>query len=416
MNREGESHITEILSAAERLLSARLGAGVRLRADARFETCKSTVVRCRVVAPRGLAPQSFIAKRPREWPEHPGAQRDGLLNEWAALDTLDSLAAAIPLDVPLAPRFYGGDAAACVLVMEDLGDDDGTSAGSLAFGEDPARAEEAFVEHAALVGRLHALTRGGHVRYLRAREEACAPPERTELFSDPWPSARVRKSSREEVARAAETYRRVFESVGLAPRAGFEDEIAFVTARVEDDPGPFLALCQGDQNGPGGSTRAGGRLRLYDFDSAGFRHALLEGVPALTSWGCVMRLPARLAPRMEAAYRAELSKTCAAASDEQLFRRALTDACARWHVFQVSTRLEHCLVEDAPRGPTTRRQQFLAWMDTFARVGEESEHPRVLAASARDLAARLRSLWPAETHALPPYPAFCGEYAVGRGQ
>jgi hypothetical protein len=406
-NVEGERHATEILSAAERVLSARFGEDVRLRAFKRFETTKSVLLRCHALAPRRLPADSFIAKHPREVSVNPAWQLTGLLNEWAALALLDSLAEA----APLAPRFYGGDTATRVLVMEDLGEHDGTTTDALAFGDDPALAEEAFAEHAALIGRLHALTSGAREQYTSIREALGVPPEWAELFQDPWPSARLRKSPGDEIARAFETYRKTFDSVGLKPRAGADAEVALVTEVVEDDPGPFLALCQGDQNGPGGSLRARGRLRLYDFDSAALRHALLEGVPAVTSWGCVMRLPARLAPRLEAVYRAELSKVCAAAREERLFRRALAEACARWHVFQVSTRLKDCLERDTPRGPTTRRQQFLAWMDTFARLGEESGHMTALAASARDLAARLRSLWPADAHALPPYPAFRREVA-----
>jgi hypothetical protein len=75
------------------------------------------------------------------------------MNEWAALALLDSLAP----DDPPAPRFYGGDTSARVLVMEDLGAGDGTTTDALAFGDDPARASEGFAEHAALIGRLHAL-------------------------------------------------------------------------------------------------------------------------------------------------------------------------------------------------------------------------------------------------------------------
>ncbi len=65
-----------------------------------------------------------------------------------------------------------------------------------------------------------------------------------------------------------------------------------------------------------------------------------------------------------------------------------------------------CLAGDAPRGPTTRRQQYLAWLDAFGSMTEEFAYMTALGKSARAMAACLRARWPADVHTLPLYPAF----------
>src|SRR6185436_17863639 len=105
------------VAAAERILSERLGRGVRLRAGEVHHTGKSTVVRCQHVNPPDDLPASFITKRPTPDRERPAAHISALLNEWAALELLTLLSD----DRPVAPRFYGGNLKTGVIVMEDLG-------------------------------------------------------------------------------------------------------------------------------------------------------------------------------------------------------------------------------------------------------------------------------------------------------
>jgi hypothetical protein len=296
-----------------------------------------------------------------------------------------------------------------VIVLEDLGADEGTSTKALVYGANPSRAEEALIEHAALIGRLHSLTVGGYHDYMRIRNTLGPLREFAGLFGDPWPTALLQPVPAAEVDRVVQAYRASCAAVGLGPPAHVDGEIATITTLVEENPGRFLALCQGDQNGPGGALRRGRQQRLFDFDCSHFRHALLEGVPARTTWGCIMHIPAHLGTQMEKMYRGEFVKGCLEVADDRLFCQALAAAAARWHVFQVLHRLPACLAQDAPRGPTTRRQQYLAWMDAFAALAEETGSMTALGTSARAMAAQLRTQWPQDTHILPSYPAFRGE-------
>ena len=150
----------------------------------------------------------------------------------------------------------------------------------------------------------------------------------------------------------------------------------------------------------------GARLRLFDFDCGGFRHALLEGLAGRLTWGAASRIPASVVRAMEEAYRRALGAGCAATRDDGLYRRGMAEAAARWHVFHVIWRLPTALEHDHQRGITRLRQQLLAWLEGVAAVAEECGHATALGFSARAIAARLREQWPPDVVDLPFYPAF----------
>ena len=110
----------------------------------------------------------------------------------------------------------------------------------------------------------------------------------------------------------------------------------------------------------------------------------------------------------------ELARGCPAAAEDDRFRQAMADAGARWHVFHVVWRLPEALQKERPRGPTSLRQQVVAWMEAFAALSEECGLYAALGASARELAGRLRVLWSRDSCELPYYPAFrAGSFRAG---
>src|SRR5262249_39833931 len=156
---------------------------------------------------------------------------------------------------------------------------------------------------------------------------------------DPWSQPRGQTIPAQEQGEAVENYRSACHRLGIAPPDGVAEEIERITARVEGGPGPFLAFCQGDINAPGNCLRSKAPLRLYDYDCAGFRHALVEGLAARLTWGCMSWIPAGVVRRLDAAYREELAAGCGAAREDLPYRQAIVDAAARWHVFHIIWRL-----------------------------------------------------------------------------
>jgi hypothetical protein len=398
-----------IVNLAESLLSRQFDQAVRLVPDRVFSGFKSVVARCRVESSGAVLPDALIVKKAREdrggyFPDSQAAPNAAheLFNDWAAARFLDGLGH----DPPLSPRFYAGDRENGLIVLEDLGDGEAPNTIDALQGHDPQLAEQTLVEHAALLGQLHAATMGSYEEYRKIRLGLGAAPHPLKLYHDPWSKARLSAIPASEIDEAISSYRATFASLGFGPQPGVDDEIAHVTTVVEANPDPFLAYCKGDQNLAGDYLRRQTKPRLFDFDQDGFRHALIEGMPGRMTWGCQMRIPARVQSEMERAYQAALSHGYAEVADDHVFYRGMIEAAARWHILHIVHRTPDALSSDYQRGLTTLRQQVVAWLEAFADLSEERQRLRALGKSAREAAQRLREIWPAEVCSLPYYPAF----------
>jgi hypothetical protein len=398
-----------LVNIAGEIVSQRLGHMVRLRAGKVLSTWGSIVIRCHLIDSPTDTPPTVIIKKIREDqfaydPDSPGAPNSAhwIFNDWAAAQFLSR----IPSDLPLSPLFYGGSREFGLIVLEDLGEGEAPNTYDALNGNDPAVAEQALIEHVSLIGQLHAATIGRAEEYRDIRSSLGPQPNPKELYQDPWSDARTSQIQRVEVDEAMRHYHAAFEALGVHPQAGVNDEIEFVTAAVEQQPGPFLAFCKGDQNLAGDYIRRNANPRLFDFGSGGLRHALIEGMPGRMTWGCMMRIPGSILPRMENAYQARLAEGYAEVSDDRLFHQSMAEAGARWNIFHVIHRLPDAFDSDRRRGPTTLRQQVIAWIEAFADLSEEYNQMRALGISAREMGTCLRRIWSAKVGSLPYYPAF----------
>ena len=402
-----------IATVANRLLSEKFGGNIRLRKSDVFNTEGSIVVRCEVIDADFDVPASFIVKKAREdefgyEPDSSEAPNSAhwLFNDWAASEFLND----IPSEIPFSPKLYGGNRKFGLIVLEDLGNGEPPNTFDALLGNDPQLAEQTLLEHISLIGQMHAATIGREEEYRRIRQRLGALAKSEKLFQDPWADARNRPILASEIEEAVRLYRTACENVGISSQKGVADEIEFVASAVEAYPKQFLAFCKGDQNAAGDYIRQNGKPRLFDYNASGFRHALLEGMPARFTWGCMMRIPERTKSLMDAAYKSQLMQNYPAIRGE-VFKRAMIEAAARWHIFHVVHRLPDALRGDRQRGLTTLRQQILAWLAAFADLYEEFGGMPALGISARCVLERLRNLWPAEISSLPYYPAFRNEGA-----
>jgi hypothetical protein len=397
-----------IANVASNLLSERFGVRIRLRKDRTITTGGSVVVRCDILDARSDVPASFIVKKTREdefnyLPDNPEMPNSAhwLFNDWAAAEFLN----LVPSSIPLSPLLYGGSREYGLIVLEDLGDGEAPNTFDALHSNDPELAAQTLIEHVSLIGQLHAATIGQDEEYRRIRQSLGVLPKPQKVYQDPWAEARNQTIPVSEVEDAIKLYQTTFEQVGIHPQEGVADEIAFVTAAVEEHPGIFLAYCKGDQNAAGDYIRQNGVPRLFDFNAGGFRHALIEGMPGRMTWGCMMRLPAQIVPLMDEAYQTRLKQKYPEMSDET-FRQAMVEAGARWHILHVVHRLPGALRKDRQRGPTTLRQQVIAWLKAFADLSEELCAMPALGISARRMVERLGGIWSADVSNLPYYPAF----------
>jgi hypothetical protein len=310
----------------------------------------------------------------------------GLFSDWAGTQ----LFASLPNSGEYALRLYGGDREAGVIVLEDLGD--GEALVDRLMGDDPARAEEGLRLLAECLGKMHAATMGQQDRYQQYRD--ALGPRVSDRF---W---RDLREHRERLLRG-------FQAIGIKPAPGFDEEFEQVVASVAD-PGPFLAYVHGDPC-PDNCRIVGGKLRLFDFETGGFRHALTDAVygriPFPTCW-CVNRLPAHVAPMMEVSYRAQIVRACPAAEDDERFRRELVHCCAAWLICNGTWMLDDARKDDWRWGISTWRQRVLVRLDALADTTEQFGHLHAMGDTARRCAQRLREIWPPEADQMPLYPAY----------
>ncbi|HEU5229404.1 MAG TPA: hypothetical protein VFU49_16420 [Ktedonobacteraceae bacterium] len=264
----------QTIALAEKLLSATFGSGIRLDAgDDLGGSNRSLVYRFHVLDRPGATPSSVIVKLAHSTadavyqPDSPTIPAWTFFNDWASLQFLSQL----PNDVKLAPQFYCGDRASGMFIMEDLGS--GQRLDQLLLGNDPAAAESALIEYAAIHGRLHALTIGMGETFRHLREKLGPVRSDTDYYDYTW---------------LAPTLHDTAKLLDIKLAAGADAELATLMTSMLD-PGPFLTFNQGDScpdnclyvnsalpDEAKLETQPG--LQLLDFEGGMFRHALLEGV------------------------------------------------------------------------------------------------------------------------------------------
>lgn len=396
MTRAHEEYVAETIALTERILEASLGSVVRLATAPRLDgSDRSYVFRLQLLEGPPHAPTSVIVKR--------AAVRDDetydpnaaafpapawrLFNDWAGLQFLSHVA---PSD-PLAPRLYGGDPNAGLIVLEDLGT--GETLDQVLLGGDAKMAEQGLVDLAALLGRMHALTIGRQSEFDRYRDMLGPRDKETEYYAYQWLATALHGAAKD---------------LAVTPAPGVDDDLAVLIETIKA-PGPFLAYTHGDPC-PGNDVRVGSGLRLLDFEFGDFRHALTDGVYGRilfpTCW-CSNRVPTSVVMQMESKYRAMLMRECPAARDDVLFSKAVVVGCAYWALTMYSWNpVADLLAQDREWGIATIRQRVLARSEIFAQTAEEFGHLEAVGATLRAIAAKLRTLLPAEVESMPFYPAF----------
>ena len=396
------------LNAAEQIIANHFAREVPLRPGEVYRSNKSLVTRCYVTKDVAHVPASFIVKHTLANSTAPYQAEYNLLTDWASCLFLRT----IPGPYVWAPLCYGGDLTQRIIVLEDLGTGTGPNTTELLMGDDPQAAEQGLVEHSRLLGSLHANTSGTVNVYRNIRQLLGAEPKEDDLFAEPWSNARRQPLQQNEISQAIDRYCDVLKMMGIVSRQCLKDEIAQVATSVESDPGPYLAYCRGDQNMAGDYLRCGNQLRLFDFDSGGFRHALLEGMPGRMTWGCMLRIPAQVVEQMDKEYRNVWAAHHPGVVTHNDFNQAMVSAGARWHIFHTIERVVPALQRDRPRGCSLLRQQCVAWMDAFASLSEEFHLYLELGAAARALSEKLRIAWSNQVDELPYFPAFRNYFAT----
>jgi hypothetical protein len=373
--------VTPPLTAAEALLSARAGRPVRLEAATLLKSwARNDVWRARVADARQAPPSSVIVKR---WKSEPARG----LDEWAALALLTEAGLA----PAAAPSFLGGDMAARCFVMEDLGA--APSLEDLLNGDDAGareRAAAALLDVARLTARFHAAMRGLAADFDRRRDA---------LEPRPRPPAAAAAAGLRERGADLEAWLR---AVGAARPAPVDDAVAAL-ARFVETSSEWTTLTHGDM-APSNTLRAGDGWRLLDFEYAGVRPALYDGL----LWTLFCPFPPDLIERADGVYRETLAARFPAAREERRYVTARARVAA-WRMLDLLHWERPALLDaDRPWAPGVGARGAVLWhLARFhALVGGGDAVTASLAAATRALERALLARWGAAPDAASVWPAF----------
>ncbi|MGN9838869.1 hypothetical protein ACTMTI_12175 [Nonomuraea sp. H19] len=297
---------------------------------------------------------------------HPNQSRTAswrIRTELAALRFLSD-----DLGLRLAPRVIAADLATGLIVLEDLAPR--TALDGLLRADGAAVHAERLAAFARVRGELSAATAGRAGTY-HARRAALGPVD--DLMGE---LAERREAGRGQAA-----------ALGAPITGQAERELAAALDELAE-PGPFLALSNGDPEANNVLVHASGDpdARLIDFEFAGYTHALHDAVclhvpgPAWLTVGG--------GPTDE--HRRALARGIPEAEDDRRYGFALAAACVRFAL----GRLERLPKIDARPPGDDSRPQLIATMEAAARTADAHRVLPCLSGWARQVADLLRRRWP----------------------
>ncbi|MGQ0776476.1 MAG: hypothetical protein ACT4NY_18955 [Pseudonocardiales bacterium] len=389
--------IERAMRAAERLLTARLGAAIRLAdPEGLGGSGRSTVLRVRVAHTPFTLPRTLVIKHSP--PRPPVGEVDLFAQEAASCQLFTALRRE---DRP-GPELIACDAAARLLVLEDLGRS-GTVASLLhsTVSHTASRAEQALLKWAHALGRLHATTRNRE-RDFAALLRRLGAPQVKDLFADDGHAAVAGLPAVLEAELGVQTRS---EAAAEARQAATLLDGRTYRAFSPADLGPDNAV-------------AGQTVRFIDFEGGGFRTALLDAAQLrapLPSSLVALAFPPGMAEAMVSAWHAEVVGAWPELTDRSLLARQLLDAqlvwtwlCTWWllPIPRPRTPATTVLPSGADFAVVTDRGRLLVdrWelLATEARLVARPE----TAAHATAVANALRRHFTITGEALPLYPVF----------
>ena len=373
--------IDHLMKTATRVLNRAWDADVTLylQDPIRTEWGRHTLLLCHVDGPPD-APTTVVIKAAVE------ADR-AIFNEWAVLEWLNEIDAT----TPLVPTFFGGDADAQLIVIEDLG---AGPALHRVLQTRPGWAFDALVESQQLLAHIHSATRGreGELSRVRSALPSGPPPPVVEQSPD---------------ALRAEM------DAWQPPSSPEIDEIESVSATLAV-PESFHSLTFNDACPVNRIVNANG-VRAVDLEMAGFRHPMIDGAyAAIGHLRCVVRrlrgndtlaLPPTARSITTDAYREAVLAGFPEYEDIDRFHEDLTAASAVWMI-NILRRTRPSVAGDKPSRffGVTACQRILATLDAFSELATTTGRLPALNAWAHDLRGRLESEWPE----LPPLATVAG--------
>jgi len=384
-----ESAVSEAVALAERVLSHRFGATIRLADPEHLGgSGRSTVVRVRVASSPFSLPRTLVVKRYGP-AKHPLQDGDEFIQEAVSYQ----LFTAFSPEDRMCPEMFAQDSTARLVVLEDLG-----RAPTLAdklLSDDPRAAERALLSWSRSLGRLHASTAGREPDF-----DALSRRLGVSRVTDPLSSDG--HQAFEELPEL------LADSLGVVTSGAAHRRASASTWLL--DSHSHRAFSPSDAC-PDNNVITSRGVRFLDFEGGCWRNVLLDAgylrVPFPSCW-CSFGLPPGMVEAMVAAWRAEIRDVWPDLDDDGVLLPALLDAQTLWVWVSTWWFLPKPGDDDDPIGTDLRApRRSVALRSRWARLAVEAtragEHD--LAAHAHEVVAALGARF-GDHDQLPAYPAF----------
>jgi Phosphotransferase enzyme family len=373
--------------SAERVLSAALGNQIYINKIERLteKGRRNLLLRC-LSHPVNGSPASFILKKVETEIYNPDAHDSWdtrrFFNDWVGSQFLSTM----PSNFQHSPRFYGGDRHLGFILLEDVQNQN--SLVEPLLGSDHTQAEWALLQYATCLGQLHTETISKAAKF-------------EELFRTTAPNVQLTRATVN-----IPNHQLMLENLGIQPDSNWLHDLEAINATISH-PGEFLTYIHGDAC-PDNVLDTGKELRLIDFETGHFGHALIDaafGRMMFPSCWCANRLPHAMVQQMENTYRAILIENCSATADDRIFETALVNICGFWLLSTISRHFADAIEKDLDFGISTIRQRILARLEAFIAISQEFNQLPGLRSTSSRLLELLCQRWFDVPH-LPLYPAF----------
>ncbi|MFI8535029.1 hypothetical protein ACIGMX_32885 [Streptomyces aquilus] len=278
------------------------------------------------------------------------------------------------LGLALTPRVIAADLSAGLVVMEDLAPR--TALDHLLRRDGAAAHVDRLAAFARARGELSAATVGRADTYY-ARQTALGPIDPAADQGTRF--ARLRDEAYGHAA-----------ALGTPITGPAANELGDALAELTD-PGPFLALTNGDAEtnnillNESGPTDA----RLIDFEHAGYTHALIDAVCLYVPGPAWMSVGDPVATGLADHYRRALARGVPEAEDDRRYGFGLAAACISWAI----VRLQRFALLDTRSPGDPSRPQLIETLEAAARTAETHRALPHLTSWARRTADLLRRRW-----------------------
>ncbi len=418
MHDEPTAHYQEIITKASQLMAGYFQQPIHFSKVVQLSELdrRNVILRLLIDNPTTKMPQSLIVKitatdkktfDAESANETEAEQLSRFARDWAGLEFLSQIGS------DHAPHFYAGSLEHKFIVIEDLGHLHSSLVGPLTRSSSVINlqeAESALMSYMRRMGRMHADTFGKTDQF-------------NVILNRIYPkSIRVHHLNEPDVAQVLSRFKDITgdESKELSEEV---QTILELTQSSKD----FKVLLHGDIC-PDNVFFQDKEIRLFDFEYGDLGHALIDGVylrMSMPSCWCSKTIPQPILIKMEAIYREELKKHIKAASDDEIYSKALLYACAYWIIRDLNGEL-YSLIENewiCSSGPVPSdsqwkpeensfRSRMLSRLDAFITCPKSAHYFPRLNETCHNFLAHLKKIWP-QTKCLDHYPVFM-ENRVGK--